>query len=311
MIIEKPDWPAMIGKLEKLFGASYKRRIPIGYLNWRYFDNGQEQLLFALEIPDQDPVASYSAFPIDLKCNGKTCRTAMSMTTMTHPHWRGQGLFQKLAAELYLQAEALHIVAVWGFPNASSHPTFNDKLGWSDIYEIPTMTFDMAKSNTGKLFLSAEVQRDDEFSLDYPDSPMDGLIRVHRSKSYLEWRYSRNPINTYRNFVISREGKVSSYVVTKFYGDGIDLVDIQPANPQEASTLLAHIAKLSLDKGVKQICCWAPTHHNVHGVLERLGFQNSSPITYFGGRELISSPISPSWSNYKNWYIQMGDSDVY
>lgn len=311
MIVAKPDWPAMKGKLETLFRASFDRPIPLGYLDWRYFDNSQEQLLFAVEIPDHDPVASYSAFPVDLISDGKTFRTAMSMTTMTHPHWRGKGLFQMLAAELYSQAEALQIAAVWGFPNASSHPTFNDKLCWSDIYEIPTMTFDIAKADTGKLSLSVEVQRDDEFSLDYPDLPKDGLIRVHRSKSYLSWRYARNPINTYHNFVLSREGKVSSYVVTKSYGDGIDLVDIQPANPQEARALLAHIAKLSLDKGVRHICCWAPTHHSVHGVLERFGFQNSSPVTYFGGRELIPSATSPGWSNYKNWYIQMGDSDVY
>jgi hypothetical protein len=311
MIVGKPDWPALKGKLETLFRASFDRQIPLGYLDWRYFDNNQEQLLFAVEIPDLDPVASYSVFPVDLISDGKTCRTAMSMTTMTHPQCRGKGLFQKLAAELYSQAEVLQISAVWGFPNASSHPTFNDKLCWSDIYEIPTMTLDIAKAETGKLSLSAEVQRDDEFSLDYPDLPKDGLIRVHRSKSYLSWRYARNPVNTYHNFVLSRQGKVSSYVVTKSYGDGIDLVDIQPANPQEARALFAHIAKLSLDKGLRQICCWAPTHHSVHGVLERLGFQNSSPVTYFGGRELIPSATSPGWSNYKNWYIQMGDSDVY
>ncbi|NDG65186.1 MAG: GNAT family N-acetyltransferase, partial [Planctomycetes bacterium] len=101
MIVAKPDWPAMKGKLETLFRASFDRPIPLGYLDWRYFDNSQEQLLFAVEIPDHDPVASYSAFPVDLISDGKTCRTAMSMTTMTHPHWRGKGLFQKLAAELY------------------------------------------------------------------------------------------------------------------------------------------------------------------------------------------------------------------
>lgn len=311
MIIGKPDWPAMKGKLETLFRASFDRPIQTGYLDWRYLYSGQEQLLFAVEISDHDPVASYSAFPVDLISDGKVCRTAMSMTTMTHPHWRGKGLFQKLAAELYSQAEALNIATVWGFPNSSSHPIFNDKVCWSDIYEIPTMTFDLAKADSGKLSLSAEVQMDDEFSLDYPDLPKDGLIRVNRSKNYLSWRYALNPINTYHNFVLSREGKVSSYVVTKSYGDGIDLVDIQPANPQEARALLAHIAKLNLDKGIRHISCWAPTHHSVHGVLERLGFQNSSPVTYFGGRKLIPSLTSPGWSNYKNWYVQMGDSDVY
>ena len=311
MIVAKSDWPAMRKKLEVLFRESFGRPIPAGYLDWRYFDNGQELLMFSVEIPDRDPVASYSAFPVDLISDGKTCRTVMSMTTMTHPHWRGKGVFQKLAAELYSQAESFQISAVWGFPNASSHPTFNGKLFWSDIYEIPTMTLDLTSADTVQLALSAEVQRDDEYFLGYPDPPKDGLIRVHRSQSYLSWRYARNPVNVYQNFVLSRDGKVSSYVVTKAYGDGIDLVDIQPANPQEARALLAHIAKLSLGEGVRHIYCWAPTHHSVHSVLERLGFQNSAPVTYFGGREFIPSATPPGWLNYKNWYIQMGDSDVY
>jgi GNAT superfamily N-acetyltransferase len=311
MILTKLDWPAMEVKLRALFRESFGRPIQEGYLDWRYIANGQEQLLFAVTIHGQDPVASYSAFPVDLTCDGKTCQTAMSMTTMTHPHWRGKGLFQQLAAELYSQAGVNQIAAIWGFPNASSHPTFNGKLGWSDIYEIPTLTLDLTKTDIGQLALNAQVQRDDEFSLDYPDPPMDGLIRVHRSKSYLSWRYACNPVNTYYNFTLSLYGKVSSYVVTKSYGDGVDLVDIQSANSQEARILLTHVAKLSFDKGARQICCWAPTHHNVHDVLERLGFQNSSPITYFGGRELIPSAAPFGWSSYKNWYVQMGDSDVY
>jgi hypothetical protein len=311
MIVAMSDWLAMRERLESLFLASFGSPIKPGYLDWRYFDNDQPHLLFSLDMKDDRPMSSYSAFPVELICSEKKYQTAISMTTMTHPMEQGKGRIVRVAKELYEYAENLGIAGVWGFPNAKIHLLRKAVLGWSDIYEIPTMTFDLAKADTGKLSLSVEVQRDDEFSQDYPDLPNDGLIRVHRSKSYLSWRYARNPINTYHNFVICRKGKVSSYVVTKSYGDGIDLVDIQPGNPQEARILLEHIAKLSLDKGVKHICCWAPTHHSVHGVLERLGFLNSSPITYFGGRELIPSATPPGWSNYKNWYIQMGDSDVY
>lgn len=311
MIIAKPNWIPMRDRLESLFAASFGRPVQPGYLDWRYIDNGQEQLFFSLEMADGDPVASYSAFPVDLARDGRTYRTIMSMTTMTHPGWRGKGLFQKLAAQLYVQAEALQIAFVWGFPNANSHPLFNGRLGWSDIYEIPTMTLEVAVVDARKLSLDAAVKADDDFSLHYPELPSDGLIRVHRSKTYLAWRYARNPENTYRNFVLSRGGEVSSYVITKRFGDGIDLVDIQCPAPEEARVLLSHIAKLSHDEGLKHIYCWAPVHHSVHGVLERLGFQNSAPVTYFGGRELIASAAPNDWLDYRKWYLQMGDSDVY
>ncbi len=312
MIVARSEWPAIREKLGALFLATFGRAIQPGYLDWRYLDNGQEQLLFSVEMENLDPVASYSAFPVNLVRDGRVYRTAMSMTTMTHPRWQGRGLFQKLATELYAYAQGFGTAAVWGFPNATSHPHFHSKLGWSDIYEIPTMALDLADVAPRKLPSSeVVVEADDAFSMDYPEPPRDGLTRVHRPKEYLAWRYARNPENAYRNYVLSREGIVSSYVVTKAFRDGVDLVDIQTSTPEEARLLLSHVVKLSRESGLRQAYCWAPTHHAVHGVLEWLGFENSTPVTYFGGRELIRSAAPGDWLNFRNWYLQMGDSDVY
>jgi len=311
MIPTKLDWSTLRGRLETLFLASFGRPVDSGYLDWRYVDNDREKLLFSIEMLDELLVASYSAFPVQLVSNGKFYEVSISMTTMTHPDWQGRGLFRKLAAELYLEAEALQIAAVFGFPNASSHPIFNEKLGWSDIYEIPTMVFHVQEAGNANLSLSPEVRRDDRFLFGYPDPPADRLIRVNRSRDYLLWRYAKNPINTYQNYVLLRNGSVSSYIITKLYGEGVDLVDIQALNPEEAGILLRHIAKESFDQGTSRLSCWAPTHHFIHAVLERIGFENEVPVTYFGGRDLMPSAVPPDWLNYKNWYVQMGDSDVY
>lgn len=311
MIVAKADWPDLRDKIEALFLQSFGKPVEPGYLDWRYFNNGQEHFLFSVETADHFPIASYSAFPVELTSEGEKFRTAMSMTTMTHPNSRGKGLFQKLASELYAHAEAQHIAAVWGFPNANSHLTFNSKLRWSDIYEIPTMTLDVSKIDAKQFSFDSEIQRDDEFSLNYSQLPTDGLIRVHRTQNYLSWRYARNPANVYKNHVIARGDSVSSYVVTKLFGDGVDLVDIQTSSPDEARALLIHIVKGSFESQLRRLCCWAPSHHFVHGILERLGFSNSAPVTYFGGRELNSSATPNSWMDYRKWYVQMGDSDVY
>lgn len=308
--LDRAGWIKARDKLEALFLASFGRQIHPGYFDWRYLDNGHQQILFELEVAHGEPVASYSAFPVSLVCDGKLWQTAMSMTTMTHPSWRGRGLFQKLAEALYGRAATLKFSAVWGFPNTNSHPLFASKLGWSDIYEIPTMTLEVLKADSLKFNLSAAVESDDGFSLNYPEQPSDGLIRVHRSKDYLVWRYARNPVNKYRNYVIANDGLASSYVVTKSFGEDLDLVDIQIATPGEARTLLSHVVESSRGLGARRINCWAPTHHFVHFELERLGFGNSAPVTYFGGRDLIS-PSVPGLFDHKKWYFQMGDSDVY
>ena len=100
-------------------------------------------------------------------------------------------------------------------------------------------------------------------------------------------------------------------MITKSFGDGLDLVDMQPLNPDEARVLLSHIAMESLERKITHLYCWAPTYHSVHGILERLGFENSGPVTYFGGRELNRASMPADWLDYRRWYFQMGDSDVY
>lgn len=311
MIVRRAEWHALREKLESLFLQSFGKPVQPGYLDWRYLNNGQEQFLFSVEMANEDPVASYSAFPVELIAGETKFRTAMSMTTMTRPDSRGKGLFQKLASELYVYAEAQQIAAVWGFPNSNSHLTFNSKLCWSDIYEIPTMTLDVSKIDAQKFAMNSAIRRDDGFALDYSQMATDGLVRVHRSPSYLAWRYAGNPANSYKNHVVARGDIISSYVVTKSFGDGVDLVDIQTSTPDEAHTLLCHVVRLSHDEKSRRLYCWAPSHHFVHRVLERLGFDNSAPVTYFGGRELNSTATPAGWMDYRKWYIQMGDSDVY
>ena len=310
-MVPRQDWVTSRVRLESLFLASYGKPVPPDYLDWRYASKAEGPLLFNVETIEGHAVASYSAFPVNVACHGATWRTGLSMTTMTHPQWRGKKLFEKLAAELYVHMAALGIGFVWGFPNAKSHPHFNAKLGWADIYEIPTMTLDLAAGDPDAVSSDAGVATDNGFDLDYSGSNSDGLLRIQRSNDYLVWRYTANPVHAYTNHVLSQHGCVSSYVVTKPFLDGLDLVDIQTADKEEARVLLAHVVRLAHETGLRHVRCWAPTHHAVHHVLERLGFKNASPVTYCGGRELTEGGAPREWQDYRNWYLQMGDSDVY
>lgn len=310
MILDFSEWPSYKGRLEKLFHESFGKSIDPSYFDWRYINNHKDQLLFSLEVDAQTVAASYSAFPVDLECDGKVVRTALSMTTMTHPEWRGKGLFPKLATELYTESKG-EMAAIWGFPNANSHSTFINKLEWSDIYEIPTMALDLSKGHDGQRNDESLVKRDDEFLGEYSHKHDDGLIRVHKSREYLRWRYANNPVNRYENYTISESGVVSSYLVTKGFGNSIDVVDMCFSDAAEARVLLDHIISKSISEKVVSINCWMPTHHWSHAILERLGFVNVAPITYFAGRKLNPEKLPEQWGSYRGWYLQMGDSDVY
>lgn len=309
--MSKSDWVSVKNKLYDLFKASFGKSIKQEYFDWRYIENVNGNLFFSVEIFNDELVASYSVFPVDLICNGEISKTAMSMTTMTHPSWRGKGLFQKLAVELYEYIKDNNIAAVWGFPNANSHSTFVDKLEWQDIYEIPTLTLHLGCVNVNQLELKIDIIRDDAFDLKYAMSPSDGFIRVNRSREYLRWRYAANPMNEYKNYVINSDGVVTSYLITKVFGNQIDLVDLQAVSPGDARALLMRVMHEGVINGVERLNCWAPTHHFIHGVLERLGFTNTTPVTYFAGRTLLPLKLPAEWLNFKKWYFQMGDSDVY
>lgn len=311
MILSADQWTNQRQNLEALFFESFGKQLSENYLDWRYCHENCSPLLFSVELDHDTPLASYSLCPIELQFNSSMLNTALSMTTMTHPKLRGKGLFPKLASELYEKAAHVGVRAVWGFPNANSHMTFITKLGWEDIYEIPTLRLELRKEQIAKYIDVDSPTEDSLFEMDYPEMPKDGLWRIKRSKDYLRWRYVQNPDNSYYNFVHSSQGIVTSYLVFKFFENQIDLVDVQVANEAEAALLVSQVIRKGLLGGVDCLNCWAPTHHFLHSVLERRGFKNDAPVTYFGVRSLVHDDMTVKLLSYKNWYIQMGDSDVY
>jgi GNAT superfamily N-acetyltransferase len=254
--------------------------------------------------------ASYSIAPVTLTRAGERMLTGLSMTTMTHPDHRGRGHFPRLANEVYAAAAHAGLRAVWGFPNANSHLPFVEKLGWEDIRQIPTLTLSVDRAMLAGG--TSEIMRDDEFALAYPERvATDDLVSVERTRDYLIWRYAQHPTNRYRVYSAATGGAVSSYIVVKAYGDGLDLVDIQCASPDETRALLAAVLRDAATEGCHRLYCWAPLHHWLHRTLERAGFTTDAPVTYLAARSLVDGEPWSDWLDQRTWYLQMGDSDVY
>jgi hypothetical protein len=310
MILNKMQWNMFRPKLQKLFESSFGRPISEEYLNWRYRDNLSENFYFAIQEHEEILLASYSAFPLILLSNGREYSSALSMTTMTHPDARGRGLFPSLANELYSAASPKTFGSIIGFPNSNSHVTFCNRLSWLDIYEIPTMSLDIANA-LGQNVTANAIIRDDAFRYEYSNAANQEFIRLKKDRQYLTWRYSLNPVNKYENYVIQKDGAVLSYIVTKEFIGGMDLVDINCVNESHLRSLIAYILELSGNRGLNRLSCWMPLHNPMHQVLERIGFYNQGGVTYFGGRELIAGGVPSKFFEYKSWHIQMGDSDVY
>lgn len=308
--ISKANWNEWRLPLKVLFESSFGRDLSSDYLDWRYVNN-QEEIFYSVIGETNSLLASYSVGPIRLTQNLTSHPTGISMTTMTHPNARGKGYFPVLAEDVYLRLANHGISFVWSFLNKVSHRIFIRDLKWSDIYEIPTLTLSLAGQFEALNDGAVRVTEDSEFVLDYQPINYGELIRTERTSDFLTWRYLDHPVNSYNNYVIEKNGIVLSHIVTKNYLESIDLVDIQVSCEADAIDLLNFIIQKSIRDQRKTISCWASVHHFVHGILERLGFDNSEPVTYFCGRELIEGASPIGWRGFSNWYIQMGDSDVY
>lgn len=308
MLLNYERYMNLSGNLTELFEKSFGRALDEQILRWRYLDNPMKDVLVAVQIEDNRLVANYSASPCLVCIDGKVYKTGLSMTTMTHPDYRGRGLFPQLANELYDHMNSRNYLMVWGFPNPNSHQTFNKYLGWKDIFSIPMMQLSLLEFKGDKCIPCC----DNDFDLNYPKykNPQ-GLICVQKDKPYLRWRYRNNPGNVYQNFIIRTTDKVSSFCVTKFYLDTLDLVDFQADNPDEGEYLLRQIISLGINKGCKYIYCWAPPHHFMYSLCKRIGFQVSLHKTNFGFKPFINTEPESTVGQYVNWFIQPGDSDVY
>ena len=115
-MLSREEFNKYIPSLKRLFEVSFEREISEEFFRWRYLDNPIKDLFVAVAIDQEEVVANYSVSPVQMKQADKEFKTALSMTTMTHPSYSGRGLFTQLAEVVYDEMKEKNYTAVWGFP---------------------------------------------------------------------------------------------------------------------------------------------------------------------------------------------------
>lgn len=312
--IDKNEYLNRIEEFQKLFRDCFNRKITKEFLIWRYINNPINEMLVNIALENNKIIANYSVSPCKLSINGNIEKVGLSMTTMTHPNFRGRGLFTKLASELYKKMLQSNYKAVIGFPNNNSHLSFVNKLKWKDIYEIPTMKLDLSKICDFNSYNNSNIINDKDFLQDYSkiinNNNNNNKIKIYKDLEYLKWRFKDNPINKYDNYVlVQKQNVISSVVTKKFNNYEIDLVEMNALDDSCTKKMLEWTIKNAINNNIRYINMWCQLNDSVHLIAEKIGFVNSVPISYFGVRD-FKEQVS-ALSIYNNWNIQMGDSDVY
>jgi predicted N-acetyltransferase YhbS len=310
----RPYRPGDQAQILELFRQSYGRDLREDLWAWRFRDGPAAPGIICLCWDGDLLAAHYAVTPIALRIGGQDWVAALSGTTMTHPDYRGQRLFPKLAQITYDQMAQSGMAMVWGFPNLFSHRGLIRDLGWVDIYEVPTFRLPL----TPGLALPApsqivELERfDDRFDRLWERVKDDYPITAKRDQAHLQWRYVRSPGGAYRILACVDAGTVLGYAVLKRFYTELQVVDILTVGePDVGIELISRAAQIALQNSALALSLWLNVTHPLHHALERLGFRNGEPVTYFGGLALQPDLPAAGLYDFRNWYLTMGDSDVF
>lgn len=311
-LLDRAELKKTIPQLVELFKSSLSENLHgdycEAYFKWRQLENPYNDVLTCVALDKGKIVSSSSGSPCHIFINNKLEKAAITMNAATCPEYRGQGLYTTVVKMLTGHLQKKGYKMLYTFPNYISHRATVTRLGRKDVYEIPTMELKLEKI---KHNFRIKIETDHHFELDYDDyhRPF-GLNCVQKSKAYLRWRYGKNPLNTYFNFVLHHKGKVKSFMVVKQYQRKLNIIDFQPSNPEDAEYLLQAAVNFARSLSLEEVTTWAPLHTYYHTLCEKDGFRNNAPITYFCLQNLTKGEIAIS-TRYSDWYIQLGDFNAY
>ena len=305
-------------KIFELFELAFSKKISFEYWNWRFIKNPISNPMIKLMWDNDLLVGHYAVSPYMLKYFDETILTALSMTTMTHPNYAGKGIFGTLAENLYGEfSTSENLKAVWGFPNNNSHYGFIKNLNWKNLELFPSFSLatNKFKHTNNSLFSSFK-----NFNIKHINAielvNKNYSVYSKRSLEYLNWRYSQNPINMYDYFEYS-QNDISYFIITKKFDSfsdpklqEIDILELFiPNNFEILHTCISNILDFYEDKSISKINSWLPLNDLKHILFEKAGFIQTTPITYSG--IVVLDDNYSKLAVQQNWFISMGDSDIY
>jgi GNAT superfamily N-acetyltransferase len=301
----------------KLFKLVFNQEMTEEFWYWRFKKNPFTGNIFIYLMWDGNKlVGHYAVSPVEMKLQGEIIKTALSMTTMTHPDYGGQGIFSKLAGELYKDLkEEFGYKMIWGFPNNNSHYGFIKNLDWKDIAIIPMMSVNLSQMRINRLDETLYAI-EESFSLDVIAklNSSSEPIKINKTKNYLEWRYFNNPTANYKVLNIENLPGIVVYKVIKSFdqskdGYEIDILELFFDNDiLVLSKLLNSIINNELKINIIKINLWKSIFSENRILLEKLGFKIGLPLTYLSYLNLDNLDLI---SDYKNWDVGLGYSDVF
>jgi GNAT superfamily N-acetyltransferase len=321
------------------------------HLRWQYAQPPVNKLLvlFAL-VPSADRIAAiYATLPVMMKVEDRVVLGLQSLNTLTDEAYRGKGLFNRLASEMYEQAAPSEGVScVYGFPNKNSAPGFFGKLKWTNLDPVPYMLkplrlgyitqrllgvsrwarlvpdFALARMRAPKLSDGQQLRDITSFDVAFDELWLRfsrGITcAVVRDSAYLNWRLAR-PEALYQTQALYERGRLLGFVTTSVgaaagknqQGHVVELI-FDPAHQQLGRLLLKAGLHRLAQRGAAVAVAWNLPGSPNHRVLRQQGFitvpRRFQPIELHFGVRWFGENVPAAIGDRSRWYISYLDCDT-
>jgi GNAT superfamily N-acetyltransferase len=305
----------------RLFKQVFGQEMSLSFWRWRFKENPYGKGIIKLMFDVDKLIGQYAVVPVSVQVADSPVKAVFSMTTMTHPDYSGRGIFTFLAEKVYRSCAQHGFSFVYGFPNDNSYPGFTLKLDWEGLGKTVTLQKSLPEKlgNRPKAANIKNVERFDEtVDLLWDKVKNEYPVAVPRVEKYLNWRFSRNPDVRYQKYVISeRPGRIAGYTVLKEYVRGDEkighIVDMLSVNRDDIIRMLVrHACAYFKSRQISDVSGWFPVNSRYCRVMEEEGFEEVRPGQNFGIRVFDKAgSLAGTAGSMDNWYLTMGDSDVF
>lgn len=312
---------------------------------WWFERNPTKYLNIYLAEHEGKIIAVSSANSFKVWCDGDEYLVPFLQNILTHPDYRGLGIFSALEQINEEDAKRQKCPFILGFPNHLITPIYLGKLDFSLGRVAPLM---IKLRNPSQLLyrlsgmkllkwisvpmnsftrltfhnrLPSNIQQIDEFDKTF-DALWQQVRRVRRwglvrDSYYLNWRYIDSPLSRYRSFRIMDGTELGGYFVTGIiqkkglmFGYLADLF-LRGESTHLESSVLSAVDSLFVSQNLDAILSFAPP--TLSERLKRMGFFYLPTTKHFTFiYKLFDSHFSTlPFNNANQWQFELGDLDFF
>ncbi len=222
-----------------------------GYLDWQYDQNPSGQVYELITKNPEMVTGHCAAIPLRYKIGPQIRMGSAAVNVMTHPDYRGRGIFIILHKEVFERCRQEGSSFTFGFSNEYSHKNCLRRLDYQEMGRFPLwiLPFDLnriMKSSQPKRGIlmrsiasaanpfwrrglaalnlrlkdrSVQIEKvvtfTEEFDRFWHKVKPDHTNILIRERAYLQWRFTNHPTRKYDVFTARSRGEMRGYLVAR------------------------------------------------------------------------------------------------